>query len=280
MAYKDILVVADDTDECGERVEIALRLAKRHEAHVIGLIVHHYTHLPRYALMDIPPSLLEIQRETIRKTRARVREKLDPRVARSGVPWEWHSAEGPPLRTAAQFSRHVDLSVVGQQHPERHEPGRVSALAEHLVFSSGRPLLVVPYAGRFPEPGRRILVAWDAGREAARAVADALPLLREAEQVMVVSANPKSSGERDRHGDVPGADIARHLARHGVNVDVQRIETDEISVADMLLNRIAEEAVDLLVMGAYGHSRLGEMFLGGVTRSLMQHMTVPVFMSH
>ena len=149
-----------------------------------------------------------------------------------------------------------------------------------MVLASGRPVLVVPYVGTYPRVGDRVMIAWDASREAARAVADALPLLQAAQQVITLSANPDSGGRSDRHGDLPGADIARHLARHGVRVEAQRLSAKEISIADMLLNRIADEGIDLLVMGAYGHARVREIWLGGVTRRLMQHMTVPVFISH
>ncbi len=122
------------------------------------------------------------------------------------------------------------------------------------------------------------MVAWDASREAARAVSDALPILERASSVAVVSVNPRS---RDfGHGDVPGADIALHLARHGVKVDVQRIETRDLDVGNALLSHVASESADLLVMGGYGHSRLREMVLGGATRTILGEMTVPVLMSH
>ena len=149
-----------------------------------------------------------------------------------------------------------------------------------MVLASGRPVLVVPYVGTYPRVGERVMIAWDASREAARAVADSLPLLQAAQQVVTLSANPDTGGRSDRHGEIPGADIARHLARHGVRVEAQRLNAKEVSIADMLLNRIADEGIDLLVMGAYGHARVREIWLGGVTRSLMQYMTVPVFISH
>ena len=122
------------------------------------------------------------------------------------------------------------------------------------------------------------MLAWDAGREAARAVSDAMPFLERAEQVTVMAVNP-SSGEGD-HGEEPGADIALHLARHGVKAEVHQTESPDISVGDELLSRIADDGSDMLVMGAYGHTRLRELVLGGVTRSILEQMTVPVLMSH
>src|SRR5690606_4452572 len=147
-----------------------------------------------------------------------------------------------------------------------------------FVMRCGRPVLLVPYAGRFEAVGRRVLVAWDAGREAARAVRDALPLLKRAEHVEVVSFNPDRPGAR--HGPIPGADLAAYLARHDVKVHVSQQHGDDIEVGEQILSRAADLHSDLIVMGAYGHSRLRELALGGATRTLLASMTVPVLMSH
>ena len=212
--------------------------------------------------------------------RARVREKFERRAGASGVPHEWHTADGDAVRVVSVFARPADLAVIGQENPDRGAFGASPDLAENVVLASGRPVLIVPYVGAYPHAGRRVMIAWDASREAARAVADALPVLQAAQSVVTLSANPGSGPRPDRHGDLPGADIARHLARHGVNVEVHRIETRDVSIADMLLNRIADESIDLLVMGAYGHARVREIWLGGVTRDLLRHMTVPCCWFH
>jgi nucleotide-binding universal stress UspA family protein len=119
-------------------------------------------------------------------------------------------------------------------------------------------------------------VAWNAGREASRAVNDALPLLTRAKVVRILAINPDRTGE---HGEEVGADVALHLARHGVNADVSVVGSD-IGDADMLLSQVSDFGADLIVMGAYGHSRARELILGGMTRHVLHHMTVPVFMSH
>ena len=196
------------------------------------------------------------------------------------MPYEWHTTDGDAVKAVSLFSRHADLAVIGQENPDRGAFGASADLAENVALASGRPVLIVPYVGTYSNVGRRVMVAWDASREAARAVADALPVLQAAESVVTLSANPGSGPRPDRHGDLPGADIARHLARHGVNVEVHRIETRDVAIADMLLNRIADESIDLLVMGAYGHTRMREIWLGGVTRDVLRHMTVPVLVSH
>ena len=280
MAYKDILVVLDDTAECEARVDVALGLAQRHEAHLMGLMVIEPTHIPAYAMSGFPPEVMEARRRMEDEARTRVRRKFERQAGASAVPYEWHTADGDAVTTVSLFSRHADLAVIAQENPDRGAFGASPDLAENVVLASGRPVLIVPYVGTYPNAGRRVMVAWDASREAARAVADALPMLQAAQSVVSLSANPGSGPRPDRHGDLPGADIARHLARHGVNVEVHRIETRDVAVADMLLNRIADESIDLLVMGAYGHTRMREIWLGGVTRDVLRHMTVPVLVSH
>ena len=282
MTYKDILVVTDDTPRCEEHVNVALKLAARHDAHVIGLMVQEQAHLPRYAPGRIPKALraelLERQRQFAEEVRERVREKFERLANAAGVPNEWHPAHGDPVKAVSLFSRYADVAVVGQENRENGGYGTARDLAEHVVLASGRPVLVVPSVGTYPSVGQRVLVAWDASREAARAVADALPLLKGAEHVVTLSANPDSGDKQ--HGELPGADIARHLARHGVRVDAQRVNSKDVPIVDLLLNRIMDESIDLLVMGAYGHARIREIWLGGVSRRLMESMTVPVFVSH
>ena len=147
-----------------------------------------------------------------------------------------------------------------------------------MVLSSGRPTLVVPYIGPTRTLAQSVTVAWDAGREAARAVNDALPFLERAQAVTVMVVNPRPG--IGSHGEEPGADIALHLARHGIKVEAQHLEVRDMSVADAILSRAADQSIDLLVMGAYGHSRFREWVLGGATRQIFAQMTVPVLMSH
>ena len=213
-------------------------------------------HIPTYAMSQFPPEVMEARRRMEDDARSRVRGKFERQAGAAGIPYEWHTAEGDAVKAVSVFRRHADLTVIGQENPDRGAFGASPDLAENVVLASGRPILIVPYVGTYPNAARRVMVAWDASREAARAVADALPVLQAAECVVTLSANPGSGARPDRHGELPGADVARHLARHGVNVEVHRVETRDVSVADMLLNRIADESIDLLVMGAYGHARV------------------------
>ena len=177
----------------------------------------------------------------------------------------------------ATHARYADLAILGQIDPDDPVAGP-RYLPEEVVLGSGRPALVIPYIGAGASLGQRVVVAWDASREAARAVNDALPLLERAEAVSVVTINPRQAPFG--HGEEPGADIGLHLARHGIKVDVRRVEAPDLDVANALLSELASQSADLLVMGAYGHSRLREFVLGGTTRTILAEMTVPVLMSH
>ena len=158
-------------------------------------------------------------------------------------------------------------------------PGESPAdLPERVVLGAGRPVLIVPYAGVFPTLGERILVAWKAGREATRAVNDALPLLKKAQRVEVLAINSSETYGDDSESLC--ADICQHLQRHGVKASPDRMVVSNMPVADALLNRSCEEGYDLLVMGAYAHTPQGKMTLGAVAGQLLRQMTVPLLMSH
>lgn len=173
--------------------------------------------------------------------------------------------------------RYTDLVILNQEDPDRSDRGP-RQLVDDIIVGLGRPALVLPYIGVRKPIGRRAMVAWDASRESARALHDALPLLAHADLVYVFAVNPQSGVFS--HGEEPGADIGRHLAHHGCSVEVMHSVSNDISVGDTILSRLTDYDVDLLVMGAYGHSRLRERLLGGVTRQILQSMTAPILMSH
>jgi nucleotide-binding universal stress UspA family protein len=195
------------------------------------------------------------------------------------VKCEWRSSNADAVAALCLSARYADLLVAGQPEPKGDESSRLPpGFAGDLVLSAGRPVLFVPYAGRFASVGKRVLVAWNAGREAARALRDALPLLKGAAQVDVVAFDPERGGAS--HGEVPGADIGLYLSRHGIKVNVSQQSGANIDIGAQILSRAADLSADLIVMGAYGHSRMREQILGGATRTLLESMTVPVLMSH
>jgi nucleotide-binding universal stress UspA family protein len=207
-----------------------------------------------------------------------MREFFDHATGPRGLSAEWREiAEGPEADPAVH-ARYADMAILGQLDPDRVETELLRPRPEQIALASGRPVLVVPYAGRFADIGRRVVVAWNATREAARAIGDAMPLLVSAELVTVLTIDARE-GPSD-HGELPGADIALHLARHGVKAQIERTVSAGLPVGEVLLSRLADLGADLLVMGAYGHSRMREVLLGGATRSVLQTMTVPVLMSH
>jgi len=277
MTYKTILVHLDGRGRSTERLDFAFAVAVKFEAHLVGLYAPGAARIPSYALAEAGPALREIvERRRTESLRQAEKAFRDAAARRGDAGAEWRVSEADPAAAVAVSARYADLVVVAQPEPQ-DEPG-VRALAEEFVLSSGRPVLYLPYAGRFATLGERVMIAWDAGREAARAVSDALPLLRRAKAVEVAVFNPER--RRREHGEQPGADVSLYLARHGVKVAVAQQSGADFDVGAQVLSRAADTSADLIVMGAYGHSRVRELVLGGVTRTLLESMTVPVLMSH
>jgi nucleotide-binding universal stress UspA family protein len=282
MALKDILVHLDTTNRCAIRLELAARLALQHGAHLTGLHVidippAHYFYGAAMPFVPVNPE------EIVTRIRAEATEATAPvEVAfrdclrRNGVEGEWRLAEGTPPAMVALHARYADLSIVGQ--PDRDQPQDADPITVTAVMTSGRPVLAVPFAGTFPTIGERVLIAWNASREAARAVNDALPLLTGAKQVTVLAINPRRG--LGGLGDVPAADIALHLARHGLKAEATHTVAQDISEGEALLSYAADLGADLIVAGAYGHSRARELVFGGVTQTLITEMTAPVLLAH
>lgn len=279
MALKDLLVLVDHARQSVERITVAALLAERHDAHLAGLFTIAPPDVPVYIAGQMPSDVMELQRSTARALADEAAAAFDAQMRRSGLEGrsEWRVLEGDPTMVATLHGRVADLIVAGQFDPSGEQAGPVIR-PEDLVLGTGRPVLIVPHSGSFETVGERAIVAWNGSREVARAVNDALPLLRMAEKVVVVAANP--SPISDQLGEDPGADIALHLARHGVAVETSLAYGEDIDPGDLLLNAVVDYSADLIVMGGYGRSRLRETLLGGVTRHILQHMTVPVLMSH
>jgi nucleotide-binding universal stress UspA family protein len=279
MTYRTLVVHLGADERRSERVGIACDLAVAFDAHLVGQFALAEFLVP-FALGGGAAAMVEAEMRWRNELAEQAKRDFGAAAARAGVQkTEWRRSERGPLSAAALSARYADLIVIGQHNPDRSpDEFRMPAyFAEELVLSAGRPVLLVPYAGRFTRVGSRVLVAWNASREAARAVTDALPLLQRAGAVEVVAFEPQRA-DAD-HGDEPGADIALYLARHGVKVSVAR-QRAGIDIGSQILSRAADTDADLIVMGAYGHSRARELVLGGATRSLLEAMTVPVLMAH
>ena len=270
---RNILLHVDDDPRHGQRLDLAIRLALQHEAHLTGLLPIMPPQIPAFAEVPIGPEFFERELAALRERAAVLAAEFEKETDRQGVPAEWRCEEGDPIRLMIRHGRYADLVMLPRESAGWKEAA--AYLMGEMVMGMGRPVLIVPSAGRFTTIGGRVLVAWNGSREATRAVHDALPILRRADSVIVLSVNPP-----DAASHMPGADISAHLAAHGVTVTAQRSIAPDIEVGDVLLNAVADEGADLLVMGAYGHTRLRELVLGGVSRHILMHMTVPVLMSH
>ena len=303
MAIRDILVHVDETPACRNRLAVATGLARRHEARLVGLYVGAVLDLNPYIASFVGEQIREAHDRAAAEIEAKTRATFEKAVSGDGVAGEWRAVTGSAEDALALHGRYADLVVVGQQDPDLRPGPGFTRIAEEVVCHAGRPVLVVPYAGRFAAVGERVMVAWDGSAEAARAVHDALPILERAKKVMVRSVDPADGP--GGLGDLPGADIGAHLARHGIDVEVEVLRTrDEpaagelayesgtvaahvshlagadMPIAETLLSLAADDGTDLIVMGAYSHSPLREALIGGVTRQMLEEMTVPVLMAH
>ena len=248
MAISDILVYADPTASSAERLDIAFRLAHRFEAYLIGVV-------PEDAAM--------------------VGERFEKMLLQEAILGEWHMAIGLTEPFVTRWAHCADLVILGQRIPD-HDTGLYRP--EDVILSCSRPVLVVPYAGRRPDRlGDNVLVAWNGSREAGRAVQEALPLMSASSVVTVLLVDPEEDADIDL-----AEDLVAHLERHGLHARTQVIRHDlgTIAVSDTILTQVAELDADLLVMGAYSHSRFREIILGGVTRDILRDMNVPVLMAH
>ena len=279
MAYKDLLVHVDHTRSCAARLQAAIELAIAHDAHLTGVYV--VTDPSPAGLVQgyLPPDVTDMLERQAGERADAALARFAEVARRNQISFETrsdrvlYSAMAEALVTHA---RYADLVILGQPDPD--DAAGPQYLPEEVTLSSGRPSLVIPYIGPAATLGRRVTVAWDASREAARAISDAMPILERAQAVAVVTVNPRE--KPFGHGEQPGADIALHLARHGIKVEVERVESRDVDIANTILSHIADRSSDLLVMGAYGHSRLREFVLGGVTRTILHDMTVPALMAH
>jgi nucleotide-binding universal stress UspA family protein len=279
MALKDVLVHLDYGSQCEKCLELAVDLATRHGARLTGLCVVTMANTPTF----VPGELVRREVSRLLERAGELRGVFEERAAGAGLSHEWRLVDNTNVRAdvtdiVRTHAFYTDLLVVGQTDRERNDGSVPIDLPNRLILESGRPVVVVPYAWRYTGVGKRILVAWNARREACRAVNDALPILEQADEVRVLALKDKD--KLKGHGELPGADIAEHLARHGIGVEAEFGTADDIEVGDMLLSTVAAEGIDLLVMGGYGRSRMREYVLGGATEHLLNHMTVPVLMSH
>jgi nucleotide-binding universal stress UspA family protein len=255
----------------------AVSVAEKFEAHLVGIAVSYEPVIPGTVMGGVPPEVIEGQRaESTKRANAAI-ARFEQAAKRAGISMETRLISASVAGAADQIgriARRFDLAVVGQPARKPSLPDQV--VDEGVLFESGRPVIFVPFVQKAGIKLERIMVCWDGSRTASRAVADAMPLLKKAKQVEIVIVSSKPA----RDDELPGADLGQHLARHGLNIGIKRITSPDTDVPSTILSYAADSSADMIVMGGYGHSRLREFVLGGVTRGLLESMTVPVLMSH
>jgi len=255
----------------------AISLAAGFGAHLAGIGFIYEPVIPGSLLGGMPTDLIEAQREENSRTTKEAIARFENAAKAAGLSADTRTldasiAGAPDL--FGRIARRFDLAVVGQAR--REQGASEELMIEGALFGSGRPLIVVPHAHKQGLKLDRIIICWDGSRPAARAIADSLPFLERAKSIDIVVV----TGERDKSGEITGTNMRRHLARHGINVEIKHITGGGAGVQSAILSHATETGSDFMVLGGYGHSRLREFILGGVTRSILRSMVVPILMSH
>jgi nucleotide-binding universal stress UspA family protein len=275
---KDILLHLEHDPAQDAGRDYAISVAETFAAHLAGVAFGSYASLPSVTLPGFPPDVLadilareeEAARDAIRRFEEAARRSSLSASSRLIL-----QNETSPPTVFASMGRRFDLSIIMQTDPDKGASNEL--LIEGALFESGRPVIIVPYIQRAGLTLDHVTCCWDGSRTAARAINDALPLLKKARKVeLFIVANEKTQYEQE----IRGADIAKHLARHDVNVEVETLPAADIDVGNAILSHVSDRSASLLVMGGYGHSRFREFVLGGATREILTSMTVPVLMSH
>jgi nucleotide-binding universal stress UspA family protein len=278
MSYRSILVHLDDSVRCNARIDLAAQIASAQGGHLIGFAPTGWVDMPASVGHAVGGSnYIQLSFEHLMQRAQRVSAAFAGHLSgRPGLSYESRVHEGDATGAVIRMARCCDLAVIGQT-----EDDATSSVPwdfpQQVVLGAGVPVLVVPYAGHFDTLGRRVLVAWDGSRESTRALGAALPLLVQGARVQTLVFDGGNRAEGVQGWQLE--QLRQWFARHGVDATVVR-ETTEIGIGEALLSRAADLGSDLLVMGAYGHSRLAEFVLGGATRTLLAGMTLPVLMAH
>jgi nucleotide-binding universal stress UspA family protein len=281
MSYKTILLHVNQSVHAPERMRVAARLARNFEAHLVGAAASGISmEIYRNTAMMFAGPIPQQEFDELARNAELALDQFEAVARAEDVhSFERRVADYDPQAGLVLQARYADLVVLSQADREDASNDLIRDMPEHVALHGGRPVLVVPYAGKFDTLDRHALVAWDGSRSATRAMTDALPLLCRSRKVTLALFNPTHI--YGAHGELPGADAALFLARHGVKVEVlQQTTPDGMDTGNALLSLAADLSADLLVMGAYGHTRWRETLLGGVTRTVLSDMTLPVLMSH
>jgi nucleotide-binding universal stress UspA family protein len=278
MSFKEILVHIDSTRSSLNRLDLGLALARRFKARLSGLHVTPDPEVPPYFKPSVVQRISAIYAKNAREAADLAETLFRERTRGVELQTNWETIEGDLAETIAERARFSDLLLLGQFDTEN--PRSISAflLPARVVYGAAAPILVVPNTGTFTDLGKHAVIAWDGSREAARTVRDAMPLLHAAERVSLIAVDPFRQGHIKRGASAPA--FVSYLQQHAVHAEAAEISAQGKSVAEILLEYTAEVGADLLVIGAYGHSRVLEFILGGTTADLLERATTPILISH
>ena len=277
MAYKEILVVFDNAAAAARRVAPAAALAAQFGARLTGFFATGYPISSAYGDLSGWAELVEAYMQAQRGEASAAEAAFRHALGAHQLTGDWQYREAEATASIVAEAALFDLVVIGQPNPDM-ALGNFGLHPEEVVLGVGRPVLVVPYAGDFPALGKQVLVGWNRRREAVRALYDAMPVLERADAVSVIEVDP---AETILNEPIVSAEaVAQALTRRGIKAKAESEASGGLPVDDVLLSRAADRGADLLVMGAYGHSRLREYVLGGVSRGVFRQMTIPVLMAH
>jgi nucleotide-binding universal stress UspA family protein len=277
MSYKTIVVHLDCGKQRSERLDLALAIAQEHGAYVVGLFALDV--LQSSMIPEDAPAVYLAEKRRRDQCAADAAQEFDSKLYESKIEGEVRSTVGDAVGAVCFAARYADLVIIGQADPDNWlADGLPRGFAADVVLSAGKPVLIVPFTGHFSHVGKHTLVAWNAKREAALALTEALPVLQHAEAVDVVSFG--RTGGEELPDELEREAMQNYLGRHGVKATVRKDPAASRDVGELILARAAASGADAIVMGAYGHSRLRERVLGGATQKVLDSMTLPVIMSH
>jgi nucleotide-binding universal stress UspA family protein len=280
MSYQTILVHLSNPDRAEQTLEAACAVARSQKSFLIGLFGYPQVFVPAAVAAEAWSDILAIEKNRHQSAAKQTKKIFEEICTKAKIKHEWRELDAM-AQVADGVIRHglcADLLIAAQADPDADDFRLQEELTERIMLEAGRPVLFVPYAGRFKKVGETTLLAWIATREAARAAGDGLAFMKKSKSVTVLSANPA-----EHHGDqavATGSQLVISLARHGIEARAVTTNAQDMPVASEILSRASDYGSDLLIMGGYGHSRFREVVFGGVTREILRQMTVPVLMSH
>ena len=276
---KDILVLCDANDSSNYRVETALAYAKTFEANISGMHMIPYPIIPVYGGMypDSASATASFQIEKANKRAKELEKSFIESANKLGIPYEWKAIDGLDLDFVIENARYTDMVVVPAVYSHYNDQTS-HHLCAYFATNLGRPLLVIPDLKRVFNVPERVVIAWNESHEAARAVHDALPIIMRAEYVQIISVS--KGDQKEKENIIRCEQLQRHLKHHGINAEVFAPERSPKGTGNTIYESALEVSAELIIMGAYGHSRFKQIMLGGTTKYLIENSTLPLFVSN